>query len=188
MQAIRAAVGTDRMRFAVRKSIARALQMRHQDVDVSETAVSEGRRLSLDQASFRLLQNISALEVSVHFSIHVAELGDGVSDESVVMARVAQLGTASSAENSKFRSDLAPSMVTEAADQDQTSGFSLLVKSLELNSIDVLDVEDPKLVEEIDTPAEGGYVVSLWATKRSAAMNGVSFSTLFIFIQLVAVL
>ena len=149
--AMRAAIGTSHMRFAVRKSIAKALRVREQDVQVSETAVVDGRRLAQNPLPANTSANTTALEISAQFTIQVAEPGEGVSDESVVMDRVSKLGNVSSEENIQFRSALVPSMEAQAADEAQAIGFAMLSKSVEPNSIHVLEVDAPKVVEEVDS-------------------------------------
>jgi len=183
MQAIRDAVGTSNMRFAVRKSIAKALRVREQDVQVSETAVIDGRRLPQNPLSANTSANTAALKISAQFTVQVAEPGEGISDESVVMDRVSKLGDASSEENNQFRLALVPSMEAEAADEAQTSGFAMLSKSVEPNSIDVLDVDAPKVVEEL-TPAVGDEDDHT-APSPSSAIKGLPLAMLFTLMQFV---
>lgn len=192
MKSMRASVGTPTMRRAVRKSIALALRMRELDVDVIETAVRDARRLAVDP---RALQNSSALDISAQFMVQVAEVGEGVSDESVVIARVAKLSTASSEENDKFRSALVPSMATAAAsavvDQEQSRGFVMLSKSVVPNSIDVLGVDAPKVVEEVKAPVVPETTQAPFPQEpfagSAAALRGVPFLALCILSQFVAI-
>lgn len=191
MKSMRASVGTPTMRRAVRKSIALALRMRELDVDVIETAVRDTRRLAIDPHA---LQNSSSLDISAQFIVQVAEVGEGVSDENVVIARVAKLSTASSEENDKFRSALVPSMATTAAavvDEEQSSGFAMLSKSVVPNSIDVLGVDAPKVLEEVKAPVVPETTQATFPqgpfAGSAAALRGVPFLALCILSQYVAI-